>query len=418
MNEKHMNAWAQVFLFACLGLAFNPWAATRGEIYTDPKIMTCVVITIYNLSFIRFIPGIWRLLRLLSLLWVPWLAAGTLATIHAPVPFVSVFGNSIYRVGLVWWAIMALFSIVNALALYSAPSLAKHQMKGLLIAGAVNACIMIGQTIDPSLDLVVGGLWESATRLSSGVMISHQPIGIFSHRNYAGAFLAFTAVSLHTFRRQGYFRERPYWIVLALLILGVVLSGSRSALLAIAVGGFLVNQRFDRKTIALSLAALCIVGFITVGKKVHDLPQVERTQIETIVRNTTSDRVYLWKRAIRHIKQSPVIGYGFNGFQVANKTDQHQITQMSAYNIVLNVLVDTGFNGLFAYLFLIAGSLYLCRSSGFSVIPYSYLMWLLMWFDNAQFSTFFWWSLSVGMAMNFVERYAANHFPIVKYSLK
>lgn len=143
-------------LLFCLSLTLiNPWGLSRGEIWTQPKVLILVLICSVNLLILWFerkalkIPRHWKISKLL---WELFLGIGLLSTFHSPFPIRSLFGQEQMGDGLLYWLLIAIFTLSNTLLLNLHPELLRNQVQGLLIGGFIVALSIFPQAIDWRID--------------------------------------------------------------------------------------------------------------------------------------------------------------------------------------------------------------------------------------------------------------------------
>lgn len=266
--------------------------------------------------------------------WLPFLIISYIATIKSPNPIISLFGQNEMGDGFFYYCLVALFFSSNQALCQQFPQILTAQIKGLKIACYLQIILMIIQLVCPTFEL---DIWKHQF-IDSGEM----PSGFFSHQGHAAAVLLITS---------------PYlgWIGK----IGIILSQCRAAILAIIRPQFLA-------------AALIIILIFSPGS----------FQLEKF----SSGRISQWQYAINRIQKSPWIGWGFNGYGQAHPK---QPPTWKAHNMILDKWLDCGILGLISYGYIIR------RSVNRSSEIVRYLVWGLFWFDCAQFSHLFWWSLSI-----------------------
>lgn len=408
-------------LFALSLLALNPWGETRGEIWTAPKIG--VLIALYGLNVVllwrkpvRFDRYHW----LSFIFWAAWLALGAIAVLESPVPGRAFWGQDEMGDGWFYWVVLANVTLSNTALLRQYPHLLRSQIKGLLLGGVVLVVAMIPQLIDWRIDYTqtMGELLQPGI-LRSTIFEDHQPIGTYSHRGHPAFVLSFLCILLLLLRRWR-------WLSKEKTVLGLVLFGgmlwtlrTRVGILVFVVGVlYLLGRRYKRTAITLCLLGSLLMGLITVSRPIEGLP---------LIKQITSDRVYLWDLARSGIRQRPLWGWGFNGFGVAyaHLVEKHSdkdrrievihdvyyeaitpegnvefelLISNKAHNLILDTWISTGIFGLISYLALLGFytySAYQARLARLEVIVIAYLTFAFTWFEAAQFSHLVWWGLSL-----------------------
>lgn len=408
-------------LFALSLLALNPWGETRGEIWTVPKIG--VLIAIYGLNLVL----LWRKpLRFHSypwlsfIFWGAWLALGAIAVLESPVPRRAFWGQDEMGDGWFYWAVLGNFTLSNTALLRHYPHLLRSQIKGLLLGGVVLVLAMIPQLIDWRIDYTqtMGELLQPGI-LRSTVFQDHQPIGTYSHRGHVAFVLSFLCILLLLLRRWHWLSRRNTVLGLALFGGMLWMLRTRVGILVFVVGVlYLLGRRYKRTMIALCLLGVLLMGLITFSRPIEGLP---------LIKQITSDRVYLWQLGRSGIRQRPLWGWGFDGFGVAYAylVEKHSdnsrhievihdvyyeaitpegtvefelLISNKAHNLILDTWISTGVFGLISYLGLLGFytySAYQAPLARLEVVVIVYLTFTFTWFEAAQFSHLVWWGLSL-----------------------
>lgn len=165
--------------------------------------------------------------------------------------------------------------------------------------------------------------------------------------------------------------KRPLALVLTVIVLlAVVLSGDRGAIIAVfwglsalALMGLLLGQRLNPKNLLIGIGVVsvtCVCAF--------QVPQVaERFEKTTSILDgggyeawdkATSRRLTLWSTAIEMVADNPINGVGVRGFRYAypdyapdgDRYVDGGIGAYHAHQIVIELLADTGIIGLAGYI--------------------------------------------------------------------
>ncbi|WP_243146902.1 hypothetical protein [Scytonema sp. UIC 10036] len=98
--------------------------------------------------------------------------------------------------GLLYWILIAIFTLSNTLLLRLHSELARSQLQGLVIGGVVLAISIFPQVIDWKIDYTatMGQLFRDNI-LASTIFQNQQPIGLYSHRGHASFVLAAVAIA-------------------------------------------------------------------------------------------------------------------------------------------------------------------------------------------------------------------------------
>lgn len=155
-------------------------------------------------------------------------------------------------------------------------------------------------------------------------------------------------------------RVKPVYLgLLACALLAHVLSGSRSSLLAAAVGlvaWCIVLRQWSWLSV---LAGVALIGMSALWALPRVVPSFQRNDSTDITDLTGRDE--FWRNAYDLIKKKPVIGYGYEvageiwgdqQFERTSLTGLHS-ARMSLHNGYLNVAVGSGLIGLLLWLIIL-----------------------------------------------------------------
>lgn len=405
-------------LFAFSIVIIDPWGNSRGGIWTEPKVLCVVLIALLNFSILwekrksLTIPRPWQFY---SLLWGVFLLIGLFSTWLSPFPLRSLFGQEQMGDGWLYWCIIGAFTLSNTLLLTHYPELIFPQLQGLLWGGGILALSVFPQVINWQIDYTatMGQLIQKNVLVST-IFAGQQPIGLYSHRGHT-AFVLAAVLALFLFAwQQQWLKERFLKIAAVPIFLALLFTQTREGILAFLVAAaYLLGRKYRKILIPMILAGLCVIAIATASRKLENLP---------VVKQITSDRVHLWQLAKRGIIQRPILGWGFDGFGTAyastlnpnikvvrlgdfnldylNKQGKLRTLPLptaKAHNLILDVTLSVGILGMISYFALVlfgwqqVGRLY----PGIEVVGICYLVFTLTWFECAQFSHLFWWSLSL-----------------------
>jgi hypothetical protein len=142
-------------LFSLTIILINPFGTMRGEIWTQPKVFTILLICILNGLNLwserkNFkLPQSWKVSKLL---WEIFLGVGLISTVISPYPIRSLLGQEQMGDGLLYWLLIAIFTLSNALLLACYPVWARAQLQGLVIGGVILAISIFPQMINWRID--------------------------------------------------------------------------------------------------------------------------------------------------------------------------------------------------------------------------------------------------------------------------
>lgn len=386
----------------------------RGAIWTQPKILAVELITIINL-FIIFqnwesinLSKVWKIV---TLLWSVFLIIGLITTIYSPLPVRSLLGHVTMKSGLLYYGLIAVFTMSNALVLKLKPEIGKAQLQGLLIGGLILSISIFPQMIDWRIDYTAtSGQLIRDNILKSTIFQGHQPIGLYSHRGHA----AFTLAAVNVMALVAYQKK---WInikQLALYIIpampALIFTQTRAGLLALIIAfGYLLGKKHYKVIAVGAIIFILIISLFSANRKIESLP---------IISQLTSDRVDLWQKSYRRIKMRPLLGWGFDGFEIAYPYTSRGIRMepsptSKGHNLVLDTVLSVGIIGTVVYLVLIGFCLYLVQKSsmaGMLAVAIAYLTYTFTWYECAQFTHIFWWSLSLFDYENIFSNTSLNSY--------
>lgn len=408
----------------------------RGEIWTQPKVFAILLICIFNILILweeresLKIPRSWKINRLL---WEIFLGIGLISTINSPFPLRSLLGQEQMGDGLLYWLLIAIFTLSNNLLLRLHPELFRSQLQGLIIGGVILAGSIFPQAINWRIDYTAttGQLFKDNI-LASTIFKNHQPIGLYSHRGHASFVLAASSIISLIGWQKKIITQRNAVIALTLIIPALLLTQTRAAIIAFVVGfvywvyqsGF--KNRYRNKIIVCAcLVSLLFVGAASNTRKLAFSNQSNFDKTTLFIKYISSDREMLWERAIRGISMRPLLGWGMNGFGTVYPYIHHgkatdkvlrldnfsfdyqdkngqvkrkQLPTVKAHNLIFDTTLSVGILGLISYLTLITFCLCMVIKSpyrGIEAVFIVYLAFTFTWFECAQFTHIAWWVLSL-----------------------
>ncbi len=425
-------------LFALSLVLINPWGFERGDIWTQPKLVAICLITLCNSGVI-----LKRHRLALSLnwkvglgLWTLFLGVGLTATLLSPFPLRSLWGQLTLGDGWLYWLLLALFTLSNALVLQIAPMLLQPQLYGLLIGGILVAFSIFPQVYDWRIDYTAtSGLvsLSSPQMLESTVWQSQMPICLYSNRGHAAFVLAVLGVLPLLGWHWGWISLFPAIAVCLLASISLGYAQVRSGSLALLVSGTYLLWPYCpealKRWVRQPWTKLCLTSCLLFGLAVLCLGNPEQF---------SSGRLHLWQLSLSGIAARPLWGWGFDGFGIAypfiaDWTGTHQgyllekvavaqvmglneftfdyqgtdgylhtgiLISNKAHNLLLDTTLSVGLPGLLCYV-LLWGFFLRCTASaarpGIEAVAIAYLVYTFTWYESAQFSHLPWWALSVGL---------------------
>jgi putative inorganic carbon (hco3(-)) transporter len=141
--------------------------------------------------------------------------------------------------------------------------------------------------------------------------------------------------------RVGWVWRAVYALAVILTSIGVVLSYSRTAYIAI-LAGLAVILLLSKARLKLMLPALALLVVLPVLMPPAAMERFESISIEEEARDESTDsRFEFWEEAIHHFRKNPLVGIGFHGFHHAEFSSR----EMDVHNFFLRELVEKGVLG-------------------------------------------------------------------------
>jgi len=329
-----------------------------------PKIAVLLLGTALLLSYRGVnVQNLYNLLRqpaghwLAAILGAVWISAA-LATVFSTNPLLSLNGSGWRRAGLIPETALILFVVMAAGWLAAEPGNIRLLLRACVASGALSAAYGIAQYFgrDPLLPV-------SAYQVGEGRFMIVRPPGTLGHADYFAAWLVtivFLALALERLETQ---RWLKVWAgsVSALAALAIVLSGTRSAMLGVAIGGvafIAVSRPAIKRTAVLmaagGIAALVLLFFSPAGLKL-------RARVHWSLEDARGGaRLLLWRDAVAMAVRRPIAGYGletfsadFPRFQSADLARAFpDFYHESPHNMFLDALVSQGLAGFFILLWI------------------------------------------------------------------
>ncbi|MBV6627613.1 MAG: O-antigen ligase family protein [Rivularia sp. (in: Bacteria)] len=425
-----------ILLFSLSIVLINPIGKMRGEIWTQPKVFVILLICILNLLMLweekhnLKITHNWKTKRLL---WETFLGIGLLSTLQSPFPIRSLLGQEQMGDGLLYWLLIAVFTLSNSLLLRLKPELFRSQLQGLIIGGFILALSVFPQIINWRIDYTAtSGKLLKVNILASTIFQNHQPIGFYSHRGHASFVLAAVTALTFVAWQQKLINQRKAVIALTLIIPALLLTQTRAGIMAF-IAGFIYwvyqsgfnNRHRNKIIVCVCLVSLLFVGTASNTRKLAFSNQSSFDKTTLFIKYISSDREMLWERAMRGISMRPLLGWGMNGFGTVYPHIRHgkpvdkvirlgdftfdylnkdgQITTaklptVKAHNFIFDIALSTGILGLISYLTLFAFCFWQVFKSpyrGIEAVLVIYLAFAFTWFECAQFTHIAWWVLSL-----------------------
>jgi O-antigen ligase len=261
----------------------------------------------------------------------------------------------------IMWAAFFIVSLV-------ARELTRSQIRRLLVTLAAVGAVLGGLG---ALSYLQGG---GAQVAADGTSVSGRASAAIADPNYYGAYLLLAVVPVSGLVVFGVARSWRRVLVAGLVLLGcvgIVLSLSRGALLGLFLAAGLVLLSTSRSRVLTVSLTVLLVAVTAAGLnpllKTRAL-EVADTRLSSITSTSTNnERPLLWHAAIDVAEKHPLFGIG--ALQFESVTQRRGITQRglplsNVHNSYLNIAVELGLVGLFAFL---AWVLVLARGLGIAL---------------------------------------------------
>ncbi|MEZ2300157.1 MAG: O-antigen ligase family protein [Microcoleus sp.] len=335
--------------------------------------------------------------------------------------------------GWLYWLLIAAFTLSNSLLLTVHPQLINSQFQGLLIGGIILSLSIFPQIIDWRIDYTATmGQIIRVDVLASSIFQGQQPIGLYSHRGHAAIVLTLIAISAIVGWFWRFTATKLTAITLALTVPALLLTSTRSAILALMVATvYLIRGKYYKIIVVIIPIAIIAIAIMTVTRP----PYWSKPTIAQIM----SSRSPMWTLSARGIKKRPLFGWGFDGFGIAypyirnpqvtpivvnldeftydyinikGEISTREISTYKAHNWILDTTLSVGILGLVAGIAL--WGYYVClavKSSvcGIEAVAIAYLIFTFTWFEGAQYAHIAWWTMSLAMIKSaFVNGFRAE----------
>jgi O-antigen ligase len=238
-----------------------------------------------------------------------------------------------------------------------------------VVAGALNGLIAIVQVFAPS--------WPDGV-LIAAALGDGRAVGNVRQSNHLSSLLLWSAVALVPLVDAGHLRLRSAGLMLVLMMVGAVLSGSRTGMLGVVLLGVwgLADRRLSLPARSLLWAApLVFAGawWLVVGAAGIGAPESAAAQRLAGGVDGGANRLLLWCNVLKLIAAQPWTGVGFGQFNFAwtltPLTDRPAEYFSHAHNLPLHLAAELGVPLALVVLGLLALALWLAarrawRASG------------------------------------------------------
>lgn len=446
------------FLFALSLTLINPWGENRGEIWTQPKILTVSLITILNClvslyAYLKRSISIGSAWKIGLGLWIIFLGSGLISTILSPFPLRSLWGNSALGDGWIYWVLIGIFVVSNSLVLQVNPTLFRFQLYGILAGGLITSISIVPQVFDWRIDYTItSGQVTSFNphRLVSSIWQSHMPIGLYSNRGHTAFVVATTAIISVLAALWRWINPITFISFFLILSFTLILTQTRAGILAFLVSAIYLTLRCyqtSRPCLTLSLfsktisrfKSILIIFFLSLTSFATLLSFTKFSKMDFFSMNyletVSKGRFHLLNLGLKGIAEKPFFGWGFDGLGIAfphigDWTSFHKEYLMDsspvskvlrvddftfsyegadgslrlgilltnkAHNLIIDNALSIGMIGLIASFILFAFFIWNTSKSmlwGIEAVSIVYIIYTFFWFESAQYSHLFWWSVS------------------------
>ncbi len=192
-------------------------------------------------------------------------------------------------------------------------------------------------------------------------------------------------------------KKYEYLFIYSLYILGVFISGSRGAIVAVVLGSLgIFTYRYKSQIKMLILTFLCtiliFVGILNTNNRISYTVNLIRN--EKKLDNSSKIRLIIYKEAFEQFKIKPINGLGFFGYQNnaekrnlnKNVEDLSYLEKMAysmphAHNNILSFLCSTGILGALSYIFM---NFFICKK-GYKILTKGGILILSLIFSYELF---------------------------------
>lgn len=240
---------------------------------------------------------------------------------------------------------------------------------------------------------------------STEILDGRIAIATFGNPNFLAAYLL-TTIPL-CFILQKYSDKKTikiFWIIaIAVSLMAIFLTATRSALLALFVGFIFYTIMKNKKLLILPIILLAIFTTINVFSQtqlVKDNEFLNRLTFSQESLRSLESRFYTWPATIEMIKERPIFGYGLENFKEAFlKFSPKELLTLErfvdstdrAHNEILDTAATAGLFGLISYLLFLFYAIYLgiknkIENKFASSLSFASAIALIMLFLNNMFS--------------------------------
>ncbi len=245
--------------------------------------------------------------------------------------------------------------------------------------------------------------------------------------NNLGAFLilAIFPIIMITIYEKNKLKKLIYSCISLLIIINIVLTDSRNAVMGLAIGAVILVITFSWKLIFIIGPAAIISMFI---------PRISHRILDITNSAQNASRISLWKTAVKMIKEHPILGVG-NGNYVSLYDDYVKkypelkypwFTHYPCHNSYLKVTSELGILGIISFIFILIFSFLKVKQVAFhakdkfyryfcmGILASMAAFYFMNISDNLFFvpktTTYFWMLLAISQAIVIAENSRKKSF--------
>jgi O-Antigen ligase len=385
--------------------------------------------------------------------WIIFLGLGLISTILSPFPLHSLWGNSVLGDGWIYWVLIGIFTLSNSLVLQLHPALFRAQLYGVLVGGLVVSLSIIPQMFDWRIDYTItsGQITSfNPQRLASSIWKSQMPIGLYSNRGHTAFVIATTAILSILANLWKWISPIIFKPIFSILLFTLILTQTRAGILAFLISAAYLILRCDQKSRAhlisslfsksvsgfrITLIIICSISLVNFTRLLDFAKQAKVdffsiNHLETV----SKGRFHLLNLGFKGIAEKPLLGWGFDGLGIAfphigdwtgihkayliNNIPVDKVLSLGdftfsyegvdgslhlgmlltnkAHNLIIDSILSIGMIGFISVLMLFGFFIWNASKSilwGIEAVSIVYIIYTLFWFESAQYSHLFWWSL-------------------------
>jgi O-antigen ligase len=186
--------------------------------------------------------------------------------------------------------------------------------------------------------------------------------GITGTANVIGYISAFSCMALYYYRR--YLPQKiplSFWVVLAINVLALVMSNSRTSMLALA-GAIAIAGLFRASPAKLAslFAGVCVVIIFCLTADLHTVFALLSRSGDASEILTATGRFSVWEVALKLIAERPLLGWGYGSmnFVLPALSSEVGFAAAHAHNAFLQVFLSIGLLGLCCFILVMGLKIY------------------------------------------------------------